>query len=78
MFAFTGAGMAKVRHWANDGKKGRHSIDQWDRVCVPLFPQPPSAFQTNGIENKRADESEGLLFSSKVWKIPSENGKLGT
>lgn len=34
MFAFTGAGLAKVRHWANDGKPGRHSIDQWDRQMM--------------------------------------------
>ncbi|KAI9851377.1 MAG: hypothetical protein M1838_003840 [Thelocarpon superellum] len=31
MFAVTGAGMSWLRHWQNGGKRGRHSIDQWDR-----------------------------------------------
>ena len=32
MFGITGAGMAKIRHMQNGGKRGRHSVDQWDKV----------------------------------------------
>jgi hypothetical protein len=32
MFAFSGAGLAKIRHMQNGGKRARHSVDQWDRV----------------------------------------------
>ncbi|PBP27844.1 hypothetical protein BUE80_DR001172 [Diplocarpon rosae] len=32
MFGITGAGMSKIRHMQNGGKRGRHSVDQWDRV----------------------------------------------
>ncbi|TQS38657.1 hypothetical protein Golomagni_00835 [Golovinomyces magnicellulatus] len=32
MFGITGAGMSKIRHMQNGGKRARHSIDQWDRV----------------------------------------------
>lgn len=31
MFGFSGAGLAKIRHMQNGGKRARHSIDQWDR-----------------------------------------------
>ncbi|KAJ9634598.1 hypothetical protein H2199_008881 [Coniosporium tulheliwenetii] len=33
MFGFTGAALSKIRHMQNGGKRARHSIDQWDRVC---------------------------------------------
>lgn len=32
MFGATGAGLAKIRHMQNGGKRARHSVDQWDRV----------------------------------------------
>ncbi len=32
MFAVTGAGLSKIRHMQNGGKRARHSVDQWDRV----------------------------------------------
>ena len=32
MFCVTGAGLSKVRHMQNGGKRGRHSVDAWDRV----------------------------------------------
>ncbi|KAG4442652.1 hypothetical protein IFR05_001837 [Cadophora sp. M221] len=31
MFGVTGAGLSKLRHMQNGGKRGRHSVDQWDR-----------------------------------------------
>ncbi|ELR05093.1 hypothetical protein VC83_00178 [Pseudogymnoascus destructans] len=30
MFGITGAGLSKVRAMQNGGKRGRHSVDQWD------------------------------------------------
>ncbi|KFY34060.1 hypothetical protein V494_07093 [Pseudogymnoascus sp. VKM F-4513 (FW-928)] len=32
MFGVTGAGLSKVRAMQNGGKRGRHSVDQWDSV----------------------------------------------
>ncbi|KFY18868.1 hypothetical protein V493_08291 [Pseudogymnoascus sp. VKM F-4281 (FW-2241)] len=32
MFGITGAGLSKVRAMQNGGKRGRHSVDQWDSV----------------------------------------------
>ncbi|KAL5329213.1 hypothetical protein ACEPPN_002723 [Leptodophora sp. 'Broadleaf-Isolate-01'] len=32
MFGVTGAGLSKIRHMQNGGKRGRHSVDQWDRL----------------------------------------------
>ncbi|KYG47512.1 hypothetical protein M433DRAFT_132935 [Acidomyces richmondensis BFW] len=31
MFGFSGAALSKIRHMQNGGKRGRHSVDQWDR-----------------------------------------------
>ncbi|KAH8812003.1 hypothetical protein F5884DRAFT_784103 [Xylogone sp. PMI_703] len=34
MFGVTGAGLSKIRHMQNGGKRPRRSIDQWDRVMM--------------------------------------------
>ncbi|KAH6723952.1 hypothetical protein BKA61DRAFT_587415 [Leptodontidium sp. MPI-SDFR-AT-0119] len=34
MFGVTGAGLSKIRHMQNGGKRGRHSVDQWDRQMM--------------------------------------------
>jgi hypothetical protein len=34
MFAITGAGLSKVRHWQNEGKRQRYSIDAWDKQMM--------------------------------------------
>ncbi|GAB7340304.1 hypothetical protein MBLNU457_6760t1 [Dothideomycetes sp. NU457] len=31
MFGFSGAAISKLRHMQNGGKRGRHSLDAWDR-----------------------------------------------
>lgn len=31
MFGVTGAGLSKIKHMQNGGKRARRSIDQWDR-----------------------------------------------
>jgi len=34
MFGVTGAGMSKIRHAQNGGKRQRRGLDQWDRVST--------------------------------------------
>ncbi|KIM96298.1 hypothetical protein OIDMADRAFT_20731 [Oidiodendron maius Zn] len=34
MFGVTGAGLSKIRHMQNGGKRARHSLDQWDRQMM--------------------------------------------
>ncbi|OTB11164.1 hypothetical protein K445DRAFT_322348 [Daldinia sp. EC12] len=34
MFSATGAGLSKLKHWHNGGKRARRSIDQWDRQMM--------------------------------------------
>jgi hypothetical protein len=38
MFGVSGAGLSKIRHMQNGGKRARHSIDQWDRVGTSAVP----------------------------------------
>lgn len=34
MFGVSGAGMSKIRNMQNGGKRGRRSIDQWDKQMM--------------------------------------------
>lgn len=34
MFGVSGAALSKLRHMQNGGKRGRHSVDQWDRQSM--------------------------------------------
>ncbi|RKU49251.1 hypothetical protein DL546_009639 [Coniochaeta pulveracea] len=34
MFGVTGAGLSKIRHMQNGGKRARRSLDQWDRQMM--------------------------------------------
>ncbi|EKG13458.1 General substrate transporter [Macrophomina phaseolina MS6] len=43
-FGLSGAGMAKLRTLQNGGKRGRHSVDAWDRTDIP---QAPDGFELN-------------------------------
>ena len=47
MFGFTGAGLSKIRHMQNGGKRARHSIDQWDHVSDALFVEPTCALDVD-------------------------------
>ncbi|CZS99140.1 uncharacterized protein RCO7_00467 [Rhynchosporium graminicola] len=41
MFGVTGAGLSKIRHMQNGGKRARHSVDQWDKQSnLPSYPGP--------------------------------------
>ncbi|KAF4310989.1 NADH:ubiquinone oxidoreductase kda subunit [Botryosphaeria dothidea] len=59
-FGLSGAGMAKLRTLQNGGKRGRHSLDAWDRVMMERdrrltgylrgqtdIPQAPEGFELN-------------------------------
>jgi len=39
MFGISGAGLSKIRHMQNGGKRARHSIDQWDKVSFAGQPE---------------------------------------
>ncbi|TKA64594.1 hypothetical protein B0A49_10382 [Cryomyces minteri] len=43
MFGVTGAALSKLRHMQNGGKRGRHSVDQWDRVSAIINNQHAQA-----------------------------------
>ncbi|PQE33908.1 small secreted protein [Rutstroemia sp. NJR-2017a WRK4] len=38
MFGITGAGLSKIRHMQNGGKRARHSVDAWDRIYSKVIP----------------------------------------
>lgn len=48
MFAISGAGLSKIRHMNNGGKRARHSLDQWDRQSEYI--RIPSAFCGGFVE----------------------------
>jgi hypothetical protein len=52
MFGATGAGMSKIKHMQNGGKRARRSIDQWDRVRTHDWYTPQRDGRlTGGIAN---------------------------
>jgi len=57
MFGISGAGLSKIRHWQNDGKRARHSVDQWDKVCTSTGTHPPmikTSMKANSSTAKQA------------------------
>ncbi|KAK0124276.1 hypothetical protein ONS95_009249 [Cadophora gregata] len=50
MFGVTGAGLSKIRHMQNGGKRGRHSVDQWDRQSRLLQLYQLASGSTNQIQ----------------------------
>ncbi|RDW88991.1 hypothetical protein BP6252_01023 [Coleophoma cylindrospora] len=60
MFGISGAGMSKIRHMQNGGKRGRRSLDQWDKY--EPFEQSNSNFDTNTmIVMDRDNRLTGML-----------------
>lgn len=51
MFGATGAGMSKIKHMQNGGKRQRRSIDQWDRVRTYDLAYGATARLTEEIAN---------------------------
>ena len=65
LFAFTGAGLSKVRHMQNGGKRARHSVDQWDRVRHEAVPLYESSWLT--IEKQSMNFSRRASCSRSDW-----------
>ena len=42
-FTISGGALSKLRHMQNGGKRARHSIDQWDKVCLSVMTLAESA-----------------------------------
>jgi hypothetical protein len=60
MFGVTGAGLSKIRHMQNGGKRARHSIDQWDKQSMS---SPPTLLSTRG-DISQGGSIEHLLTST--------------
>lgn len=63
MFGVSGAGLSKIRHMQNGGKRARRSIDQWDRVS----PCPRHCRQFAGF---------AMLTTFAAKYVPAKNPKL--
>jgi len=50
MFGVTGAGLSKIRHMQNGGKRARHSIDQWDRQSIDTITSKVSVTDMAGSD----------------------------
>lgn len=52
MFGVTGAAVSKLRHMQNGGKRGRHSVDTWDKQstsnCVTICAAGLSHVENHG------------------------------
>lgn len=57
MFGVSGAALSKIRHMQNGGKRGRHSVDQWDRQSMFsfFFPLPHLGRQDGMVEGGRKE-----------------------
>ncbi|OIW24460.1 hypothetical protein CONLIGDRAFT_685433 [Coniochaeta ligniaria NRRL 30616] len=66
MFGVTGAGLSKIKHMQNGGKRARRSIDQWDRQMMErdrrltgmLRGQTDSPIAPDGFELSNAWKTE--------------------
>ncbi|RMZ03008.1 hypothetical protein D0860_06978 [Hortaea werneckii] len=57
MFGVSGAALSKIRHMQNGGKRGRHSVDQWDRQSM-FFPFPFPGRQYGWLRGGGKEEME--------------------
>lgn len=73
MFGFTGAALSKIRHMQNGGKRARHSIDQWDRVCRTPDPANSARVLEMAADSGAAkyDPPSPPSASSSAHSIPS-------
>ncbi|KAG9248971.1 hypothetical protein BJ878DRAFT_486185 [Calycina marina] len=72
MFGISGAGLSKIRHMQNGGKRARHSIDQWDRQMMDRD------FRLTGFLRGQTDKPEAPLgFElNNPWRVrPSSNNR---
>ncbi|KFY07069.1 hypothetical protein V492_07476 [Pseudogymnoascus sp. VKM F-4246] len=62
MFGVTGAGLSKVRAMQNGGKRGRHSVDQWDSQSTNLQDSEPWISAAMDIESRKGTLTD-LLYA---------------
>jgi len=65
MFAITGGGLSKLRHMQNGGKRGRHSIDQWDRQMMERDKRLTGFLRG---QSDRVEAPEGFELNNP-WKL---------
>ncbi|KXL48713.1 MAG: hypothetical protein FE78DRAFT_28900 [Acidomyces sp. 'richmondensis'] len=68
MFGFSGAALSKIRHMQNGGKRGRHSVDQWDRQMMDRDMRL-TGFLRGQIDNPRAPPGFEL---SNPWRVEKQ------
>ncbi|KAI5808083.1 hypothetical protein DFH27DRAFT_544324 [Peziza echinospora] len=67
MFAITGVGLSSIRAYANEGKRHRRSIDQWDRVMMERDARLTGTLRG---QSNQAVAPPGYELSS-AWKVES-------
>lgn len=74
MFGISGAGLSKIRHMQNGGKRARRSIDQWDRVSlISILRQPRQDF---GVTMLTTFAAKYVLAMNP--KLPTRNANCGS
>ncbi|KJY00576.1 hypothetical protein TI39_contig323g00016 [Zymoseptoria brevis] len=64
-FGLTGAGLSKLRHMQNGGKRPRHSIDQWDKQMMDRD-RRLTGFLRGQTDNTKAPSGFEL---SNPWRV---------
>ncbi|KAF2763973.1 hypothetical protein EJ03DRAFT_322030 [Teratosphaeria nubilosa] len=72
-FGVSGAGLSKLRHMQNGGKRGRHSVDQWDRQMMERD-RRLTGFLRGQTDNVRAPPGFELSHPWKVSGVVAERG----
>ncbi|KAF2400744.1 hypothetical protein EJ06DRAFT_509596 [Trichodelitschia bisporula] len=65
MFGVTGGALSKLRHMQNGGKRGRHSVDQWDRVLMERDKRLTGFLRG---QSDRAEAPDGFELNNP-WKV---------
>ncbi|KAL8877960.1 MAG: hypothetical protein Q9192_008554 [Flavoplaca navasiana] len=77
LMGITGAGMSTIRAMQNGGKRGRHSVDQWDRQAVMERDRRLTGMLRGQTDNPRAPPGFELNNPWKVTMVPSSvTGKV--
>ncbi|KXT00136.1 hypothetical protein AC578_3289 [Pseudocercospora eumusae] len=78
-FSLTGAGLSKIRHMQNGGKRPRHSVDQWDKQMMDrdrrltgfLRGQTDNAIAPKGFELSNPWRHLGLTYLREQLRLRS-------
>lgn len=77
MFSITGAGLSKIRNMQNGGKRQRHGIDTWDKVCwtdttlpeIQLTPCSKVGFSAKVYHTTESDVHHSDGARSKIDRV---------